>query len=102
MTPKRKKRRRVPVDAQQVGDFAAAFLGEGKLVEALEVLDELIYDGLATVTTWRLAGKCLIQAGEYAQANDVLDRALKLDPSDLTTRFDLAGSLYQMGDVRPG
>ncbi|MFP6675887.1 MAG: tetratricopeptide repeat protein [Pirellulaceae bacterium] len=101
MFPKRKKRRRVPVDAQQVEDVAAAFLGEGKLVEALEVHDELICDGLATVTTWRLAGKCLIQAGEYAQAIDVLDRALKLDPRDLTTRFDLAGSLYQMGGVRP-
>jgi hypothetical protein len=45
------------VDAESVEDVAAAFLGEGKLVEALEVLDELICDELATVTTsdWRVS-----------------------------------------------
>lgn len=94
MPPKRKKRRH-----SDPNEEAAEFLQQGRLLDALTLLDEVICRGDATAKTWRLTGQGLVQAGEHAQAIDALTRALVLDEENVTTRFNLAGSLYQMGDI---
>ncbi|MFT5528350.1 MAG: protein O-GlcNAc transferase [Pirellulaceae bacterium] len=87
-------------DAMAIGlELAESLLAAGKSVECLEVVNQLLEMDQPTAATWKIAGKVLISVKEYAQAIDVYSRAVDLDADDIDTRFNLAGSLYQMGEV---
>lgn len=82
------------LERQAVQDFV-----EGKYAIGLAKLDDVVTDGIPNFTTWLLIGRGLIAVHEYAQAIDALERAIRRDPDSVEARFNLAGALYQLGDV---
>ena len=63
------------------------------------MLDREIERGRATQLTWKLAGRGMYQAKEFAQALGAFEHALEMDPTDQEATFELAMALYHLGEV---
>ena len=96
---KRSPRQRPRKPNMAVDAEAKQLIDAGKVMEGLRLLDNAIDRGEDTPTTWRLMGTGLLQVKEYAQAVGALDRALSLRSDDAESRYALAETLFQLGDV---
>lgn len=67
-----------------------------KIVEALEVLDSLIVDGIADSEAWRLTGELLASVQEFAQAADAYEHSLE-SCDDANTRHEYGRTLFKLG-----
>ena len=99
--PKRPKRRTIQA-ARTQEQVAADLLSQGKLLQALETLDDIISSGRATGQTWQLTGKGLVLAGENAQAIGALEHALEFDSDDLLLSFQVGGYTQAVDNVFAG
>ncbi len=78
---------------------ALELLAQQKVLPALDALDTLIESGQARVDDYCLAGKTLLSMREFAQAAMALENGLQFDSEHEESRFSLAATLFQLGDV---
>ncbi len=88
-----------PASSLDWQNAAEQLLREGNRLAALELLDRVICHGRPNLRTWTMAGEALLDLGEYAQALDVSQQALAIDPHDSTAIFLCAAADYQLGNV---
>ncbi|MEZ6031838.1 MAG: hypothetical protein R3C17_02005 [Planctomycetaceae bacterium] len=85
--------------AEHLRRKALELLTQQQFPLALEALDTLIESGQACVDDYCLAGKTLLSMREFAQAAMALEDGLRLDREHEESRFSLAATLFQLGDV---
>ena len=71
---------------------------EGKLVDALRILDKLVSSVFSSVDDWYWTGSLLNEIGEFAKALGALQHCLDLDSNHHAANYELGRALYNLGD----
>ena len=88
----------LPEDAAAVEALRAeCHVGLGKPAEAQVLLDNALELYQDNVDLYRLRAKLHIEAKEYAQAVGLLEQALRTDPHDYESRYQLVVALRRLG-----
>lgn len=80
-------------------DRAARAFDEGRWLDALIAIDPILASGGAVVEDWLFTGQILIKVGEYAQAIQVLETGLELQPDHPELQYERAIAVFHLGDV---
>ena len=81
-------------------NLAVLRLGKGASAEALALFDRALAADPTAAFVWANKGSALRLAGDYAGANDCLERAIREDPAELAALSNLADLYIQTGRLK--
>jgi tetratricopeptide (TPR) repeat protein len=81
-------------------NLAVLRLGQGANADALALFDRALAADPTAAFVWANKGSALRLAGDYAGANDCLERAIKEDPAELAALSNLADLYVQTGRIK--
>ncbi len=87
-----------PLLAQGEIERANDLIGEGKYIEAFELLEPLEFDYSGDETFDLLFGFAALEAGHISLATLALERVLAVNPDNNTARFHLARAYFVLND----
>lgn len=90
-----------PTDGDTNNNLGRFLCQEGKTREGLPYFKKALADPFYKTRAKALtnAGTCHIRAGDYAQAEASLDKALKIKPNDADALYQMARAHYLQGDA---
>ena len=84
-------------DPGELRRLAHRFVQDGKVIDALRMLDRIIELDRAGAKDWKQTGQLLCSIGEFAQGADALRRSVEADDSDAEAWHDCGRAHYKLG-----